>query len=106
VSGNKTEEIGITNLALSQPSLAEHLDALQKQKEILRTMHGVIADSRGGNIHAQSTSMLPERPTPPAPQPVALHNGWVDPIPLSVPHVRECDRLVDAFEEEERRTKK
>jgi hypothetical protein len=105
VSGNKTEEIGLAKLSIGSVSLAEQIEAQQKQKEILRTMAGVVSDHRTGNVHAQSTSMLPERPTTAAPAPKGT--GWQDQVPLSPPPgVRECDRLVDAFEEEERRPKK
>jgi hypothetical protein len=104
VSGNKTEEIGISNLALSQPSLAEQFEALRKQTEILKTMHGVISDHRD-NVHAQSSSMIPEPVSAPVPQPKGT--GWAKPVPLEPPPgVAQCDRLVDAFEEEERRSKK
>jgi hypothetical protein len=103
MSGNRTDELGLANLSVGSVSLAEQIDAAQKQKEILRTMRGVIADHHD-NVHAQSTSMLPERPTVSAP---AKGSGWQDQVPLSPPPgIREIDRLVDAFEEEERRAKK
>jgi hypothetical protein len=102
---SKTDELGASRLALSEPSLAERIEAQQKQNEILRAMRDVVSDHRGVSVHSLSGSMIPERPTPPTPQ--TKGSGWADPVPLSNPDgVAQCDRLVDAFEEEERRSKK
>jgi hypothetical protein len=100
---NKTEEVGLSKLSLGSVSLSEQMADQAKQREIERTMAGIV-DYRG-NVHEQSMSMLPRRPTPPAPTP-ASRNGWVEPPPLSTPHVAACDRLVDAFEAEEKAKQK
>jgi hypothetical protein len=99
MSENKTEAIGLAKLSIGSVSLAEQLEALAKDKEILRTMHGVVSDHRSGNVHAQSTSMLPERATP---QPTK-GTGWQDRVPLSSPDgVAQCDRIADWFAAQEK----
>jgi hypothetical protein len=101
---SKTDEIGASRLAFSEQSLAEKLQAAQTQAEIQNVMRGVI--QHRDNVHCVSTSILPERPTPPAP--ASRGTGWADRVPLSNPDgVAQCDRLVEAFEalEKQERTK-
>jgi hypothetical protein len=90
---SKVDEIGASKLSIGSLTPAEQLEQAQKLADILRTMRGVVSDHRTGNVHLQSGSMLPERPTPPTPK---AGNGWQDQVPLSPPPgIREMDRGMD-----------
>jgi hypothetical protein len=102
---SKTDELGASRLALSEPSIAEKLQAAQTQAEIQNVMRGVI--QHRDNVHCVSTSILPERPTPPAPQPPASRNGWSDLVPLSPPPgIREIDAMCIAHDAADRANRK
>jgi hypothetical protein len=97
---NKADEIGLAKLSVGSVTPAEQLDQAQKLADILRTMKGVVADHRSGSVHQQSSSVLPERPTPPTP---TAGNGWQDRVPLSSPDgVAQCDRIADFFAEKDK----
>jgi hypothetical protein len=100
---SKTEEAGLAKLSVGSVPIAEQMADFAKQREIEATMRGIV-DYRG-NVHEQSMSMLPRVPTPPAPQPQS-RNGWIEPSKLETPHVAACDRLVDAFEAQEKAERK
>lgn len=94
---SKAEELGLLGLGINQ-TLAEQIAAAQKQREIERTMAGAIADSRAGNIHCQSTSMLPARPPEPE---LTRGSGWAPTVPLGPPPgMRECEALMNAEDAE------
>jgi hypothetical protein len=101
MSQNKTEEIGLAKLSLGSLTLAEQIEQHAKLAELLKTMRGVVSDHRMGNVHTQSGSVLPERPTPPTP--VVKGTGWQDVQKLQPPdHVAACDRIADYFAAQEK----
>jgi hypothetical protein len=92
---SKVDEIGASKLSIGSLTPAEQLEQAQKLADILRTMRGVVSDHRMGNVHNQSGSMLPERPTPPTPK---AGNGWQDRVPLGPPDgIAQLDRIADYF---------
>jgi hypothetical protein len=94
MSENKAEEIALAKLSVGSVSLAERMEAERKQREIEWAMRGII-DYRD-NPHCLSTSMFPERPTPP-PAPKA-GSGFVEVGKLEPPEgIAQLDRIADYF---------
>jgi hypothetical protein len=99
---NKAEELGLAGLSVGSVSPGQQMEADRIQRMIEACMKGII-DYRD-NPHCVSTSMLPERPTPP-PAPVK-GTGWAEIQKLQPPDgIRQCDAIADHFDRLDRKQK-